>query len=174
MQLFSKDLNHDTITPLLDQIARDYARLTGKGGMRGILLVDQDAKVIAKNSMFQFKRPWDMGAIGAALYGVAGQSQRYFDCSSMERVSIIFGDMQLFIHNIGKVEMEDEDNETKRDLLLVILADKSVKVGLVIVQMKRFAQAIVDAIKESQTTMDMLHLSERQIKEYLMGLKSGA
>ncbi|MFX0098295.1 MAG: roadblock/LC7 domain-containing protein [Candidatus Hodarchaeota archaeon] len=172
MQLFSKDLNHDTVTPLLDQIAKDYARLTGRGGMRGILLVDQDAKVIAKNSMFQFKRPWDMGAIGAALYGVAGQSQRYFNCSSMERVSIIFGDMQLFIHNIGKVEMDE--NETQRDLLLVILADKSVKVGLVIVQMKRFAQAIIDAIKESQNTIDMLHLPERQIKEYLLGLKTGA
>ena len=80
--------------------------------------------------------------------------------------------MQLFIHNIGKVEMEDEENETRRDLLLVILADKSVKVGLVIVQMRRFAAAIIDAIKASKTTMDMLHLSERQIKEYLMGLKT--
>ena len=172
MQLFSKDLNHDTITPLLDKIAIDYARLTGRGGMKGILLVDQDAKVIAKNTMFQFKKPWDMGAIGAALYGVAGQSRRYFNCSSMERVSIIFGNMQLFIHNIGKVEMDE--NESQRDLLLVILADKSVKVGLVIVQMKRFSQAILDAIKESRETMDVLHLSERQIKEYLMGLKSGA
>ncbi|MHA1370783.1 MAG: hypothetical protein ACTSWN_13210 [Promethearchaeota archaeon] len=164
-------LNHPVITPLLDDIAKEYARLTGKGGMKGILLVDQDAKILAKNSMFQLKKPWDMGAIGAALYGVAAQASKYFNAASMERISIIFGNMQLFTHSIGKVDVEGDSN-ISRDLLLVILAEKHVKVGLVIVQMKKYARKILDAIKSSSKSMDLLQLDERGIRAYLLGLRT--
>jgi hypothetical protein len=73
MALQPSSLVHEAITPLLDEISRDYAKLTGWGGMKGILLVDQDAKVIAKNTMFGPKKPWDMGGIGAVLHGVASR-----------------------------------------------------------------------------------------------------
>ena len=64
METQPSSLVHEAITPLLDEIARDYARLTGWGGMKGILLVDQDAKVIAKTTAFGPRKPWDMGGIG--------------------------------------------------------------------------------------------------------------
>lgn len=171
--LLPRDLLHPEVTPLLDQIARDHARLVGRGGMKGILLVDQDAKVLAKNSMFQLKRPWDMGAIGAALHGVAKQASLYFNASAMERVSIIFGNMQFFIHNVGTVDTGAAGGG-ERELLLVILAEKDVKVGLVVVQMRRHAALIVDAVRRSAAAMGVLRLPEREVAHYLLGLQGDA
>ncbi|MHA1681818.1 MAG: hypothetical protein ACTSUE_12480 [Promethearchaeota archaeon] len=159
---------HRSITPLLDQFSRDYARLTGRGGMKGILLIDQDAKVIAQNSMFQLKKPWDMGGIGAALYGVAKQASMYFSAPSMERISIIFDDVKFFVQSIGVVQ--PPGNKPNKEILFVILAEKSVKEGLVIIQMKKYARKIIDAVKESMETVKMLNLDERAMKTYLLGL----
>ena len=169
MELYTRDLDHSEVTPLLDQLSRDYARLTGKGGMRGILVVDQDAKVIARNSMFQLKKPWDMGGIAAALHGVAKQASAYFNCASLERVAINFGDMQFFVHAIGSVEVEEGNG--RRELLLVILADENVKMGLVLIQMRKIGPEIIQAIKESRKTIDLLNLDERSVKKYLLALK---
>ncbi len=162
-------LDHRAITPLLDELAREHARLTGFGGMRGILLVDQDAKVIAKNSMFGLKKPWDMGGIAAALHGVARQASAYFGGSSLDRVAITFGNMQFFVQAIGSVDAGD--GRPARELLLVILADERVKMGIVLVQMKKVAPRIVEAIKASRQDMALLRLDERAVREYLQGLK---
>ncbi|HME53405.1 MAG TPA: hypothetical protein VKM55_14370 [Candidatus Lokiarchaeia archaeon] len=168
----SDALRHATITPLLDEIARDHARLTGFGGMKGILLVDQDAKVIAKNSMFGLKKPWDMGGIAAALHGVAKQASQYFGCSALDKVAITFGDMQFFVQSIGAVDTGD--GKPPRELLLVILADGKVKMGIVLVQMKKMATRIVQAIKASVPDMNLLRLDERSVREYLVGLGTTA
>jgi len=165
----SDALHHAAITPLLDEIARDHARLTGFGGMKGILLVDQDAKVIAKNSMFGLKKPWDMGGIAAALHGVAKQASQYFGCSALDKVAISFGDMQFFVQAIGAVDTGD--GKPPRELLLVILADQKVKMGIVLVQMKKIASRIVEAIRESAPDMNLLRLEERDVRAYLLGLK---
>ena len=163
-------LDHRVITPLLDDLAREYAKLTGFGGMKGILVVDQDAKVIAKNSMFGLKKPWDMGGIAAALHGVAKQASLYFGCSSLDRVAITFGNMQFFVQAIGSIEADD--GRTARELLLVILADDKVKMGIVLVQMKRVAPRIVEAIQQSQQDMALIRLDERSVRDYLQGLKT--
>jgi len=168
----SDALHHAAVTPLLDEIARDHARLTGFGGMKGILLVDQDAKVIAKNSMFGLKKPWDMGGIAAALHGVAKQASQYFGCSALDRVAISFGDMQFFVQAIGAVETGD--GKPPRELLLVILADQKVKMGIVLVQMKKVAGRIIDAIQASQPDMNLLRLTEREVKAYLMHIGTSA
>jgi predicted regulator of Ras-like GTPase activity (Roadblock/LC7/MglB family) len=162
-------LDHRVITPLLDDLAREHAKLTGFGGMRGILLVDQDAKVIAKNSMFGLKKPWDMGGIAAALHGVAKQASQYFGCSSLDRVAITFGNMQFFVQAIGSLDAGD--GRPARELLLVILADEKVKMGIVLVQMKKIAPKIVEAIRKSAEDMALIKLDERAVREYLTGLK---
>ena len=165
-------LDHRAITPLLDELAREHARLTGFGGMRGILLVDQDAKVIAKNSMFGLKRPWDMGGIAAALHCVAKQASQYFGCSSLDRVAITFGNMQFFVQAIGSLDANDD--RPARELLLVILADERVKMGIVLVQMRKVAPRIVEAIRKSAEDMALIRLDERAVREYLLGLKQPA
>ena len=165
-------LHHATITPLLDTIARDHARLTGVGGMKGILLVDQDAKVIAKNSMFGLTKPWDMGGIAAALHGVAKQASQYFGCSALDKVAISFGDMQFFVQAIGAVDTGD--GKPARELLLVILADQKVKMGIVLVQMKKIAVRIIETIKASAPDMNLLRLEESDVRVYLMGLGTSA
>src|SRR5271157_4547045 len=170
MELQPSSLVHEAITPLLDEITRDYAKLTGWGGMKGILLVDQDAKVIAKNTMFGLKKPWDMGGIGAALHGVAKQASQYFGCSALDKVAITFGDMQFFVQAIGVVDTGD--GKPPRELLLVILADAKVKMGIVLVQMKKIAGRIIEAIKASAPDMNLLRLEERDVRAYLVGLGS--
>jgi predicted regulator of Ras-like GTPase activity (Roadblock/LC7/MglB family) len=166
METQPSSLFHEVITPLLDEIARDYAKLTGWGGMKGILLVDQDAKVIAKNTMFGLKKPWDMGGIGAALHGVAKQASQYFGCNAMARTTISFGNLQLFVHALGSVDMGD--GKPPRELLLVVLADEKVKMGIVLVQLQKQAPKIVDAIAKSAETMDLLRLDERAVHDYLL------
>nr|MDO8112064.1 hypothetical protein [Candidatus Sigynarchaeota archaeon] len=161
-------LDHAIITPLLDDLAREHARLTGFGGMRGILLVDQDAKVIAKNSMFGLKKPWDMGGIAAALHGVAKQASQYFGCAALDKVAITFGNMQFFVQAIGAVDMGA--GKAPRELLLVILADEKVKMGIVLLQMKKIAGRIIAAIAASQPDMHLLRLDERSVKDFLQGL----
>ncbi|MHA1792336.1 MAG: hypothetical protein ACTSVI_06800 [Promethearchaeota archaeon] len=156
------------VTPILDDLTRSYARLTGRGGIRGVLLIDQDAKVLAKNSMFCLKRPWNMGAIGAALYGVAKQASLYFNCTAMERVSIIFDSLKFFVHKIGGVP--DKKSQNIKEILLVILAEKHVKEGLIIVQMRKYVDRIMKEVKHDQQTMQLLDLDERAVKEYLLGI----
>ncbi|MBD3185223.1 hypothetical protein GF325_00230 [Candidatus Bathyarchaeota archaeon] len=158
----------DEITPILDEFTRAYARLTGRGGMRGILLIDQDAKVIAKNSMFCLKKPWDMGGIGAALYGVSKQASLYFNSAGMERISIVFDNLKFFVKCIGKVPLDD--GKPSREVLFVILSEKHVKEGLVIIQMRKFAPKILEAIHKSSGTTKLLGLDERSVKSYLLGL----
>ena len=165
-------LDHAKITPLLDGLARDHARLTGRGGMRAILLVDQDAKVIAKNSMFLLKRPWNMGAIAAALHGIAKQASLYFKCAGLDQVSIKFGDMQFFVQAIGSVDAGD--GRPARDLLLAILADANVKMGLAIVQMRKVAGEIVTAITASGHDMALIRLDEASVKDYLLSIGTRA
>ncbi len=162
-------LNPRVITPLLDELTREHAKLMGFGGMRGILLVDQDAKVIAKNSMFELKKPWNMGGIAATLHGVAKQASQYFGCSSLDRVAITFGNMQFFIQAIDSIDATD--GRSARELLLVILANEKVKMGIVLVQMKKVAPRIVEAIQQSQQDMALIKLDEHSIRDNLVGLK---
>ncbi len=115
------------------------------------------------------KKPWDMGGIAAALHGVARQASQYFGCSSLDRVAITFGNMQFFVQAIGSVEIGD--GRPARELLLVILADEKVKMGVVLVQMRKVAPRIVEAIKASRQDMALLKLDERAVREYLAGLK---
>jgi predicted regulator of Ras-like GTPase activity (Roadblock/LC7/MglB family) len=163
-------LDHRVITPLLDDFVRKHAKLTGFGGMKGIIVVDQDAKVIAMNSMFGLKKPWDMGGIAAALHGVAKQASQYFGCSSLDLVAITFGNMQFFVQAIGSIEAGD--GRPARELQIVILAAEKVKMGIVLVQMKKVAPRIVEAIQQSRQDMALIRLDERSVRDYLAGLGS--
>ena len=102
-----KVLYQNKITEVLDDIRYNYGKLTRRGYIYGLIAIDQDAKIIAIDSRFDRKlNYWDLSSIGAALYGVARQGQDFFETESLERATIIYSDMRLFVKSIGNIDLQ--------------------------------------------------------------------
>lgn len=165
-----KILYKNEITGVLDDIRYSYGLLTRKGYIYGLIAVDQDAKVIAVDSGFDRQlNYWELGAIGAALYGVSRQGQDFFKANYLERASIIYNNLQLFVRSIGKVYIPDR--RAMREILIVILADKDVNIGVITLQMNRFALKIKSEIERSDSIQDTLKMTEKELKENIRKLK---
>lgn len=157
------------ITEVLDDIRLNYSKITRKGWIYGLMAIDQDAKIIAIDSRFDRDlNYWDLSSIGAALYGVARQGQDFFDAEGLDRATIIYNNMHLFVKSIGDVTL---DRKGKREILIVILTDKEVNIGVIILQMKTFAQQIRAEIERSGTIKKTLTMSERELKTHIEKLK---
>jgi predicted regulator of Ras-like GTPase activity (Roadblock/LC7/MglB family) len=164
-----KILYDNKITEVLDDIKYNYGKLTRKGYIYGLIAIDQDAKIIAIDSRFDRQlNYWDLSSIGAALYGVARQGQDFFETEELERASLIYRDMRLFVKSIGQVELQKKG---KRDILVVVLTDNEVNLGVMILQMSRFALKIKDEIEKNQKIKDTLRMSEIEIKNHINKLK---
>ena len=157
------------ITGVLDEIRENYGRLTRKGYIYGLIAIDQDAKIIAIDSQFDRKlNYWDLSSIGAALYGVSRQGQDFFDAKYLERASIIYNDLQLFVKSIGQVAVQKKGT---REILIVLLADKEVNIGVIILQMNRFGIKIKNEIESSGSIKKTLKMTENELKEHIKKLK---
>ncbi len=164
-----KILYENKITEVLDEIRYNYGKLTRKGYIYGLIVIDQDAKIIAIDSRFDRKlNYWDLSSIGAALYGVARQGQDFFETEELERASLIYRDMRLFVKSIGKVELRKKG---KRDILVVILTDNDVNLGVMILQMSNFALKIRQEIERNERMKETLRMSEEEIKAHINKLK---
>lgn len=164
-----KVLYENKITEVLDEIRYNYGKLTRKGYIYGLIAIDQDAKIIAIDSRFDRKlNYWDLSSIGAALYGVARQGQDFFETEELERASLIYRDMRLFVKSIGKVELQKKG---KRDILVVILTDNEVNLGVIILQMSNFALKIREEIERNEKMKETLRMSEEEIKAHINKLK---
>ena len=164
-----KVLYQNKITEVLDDIRYNYGILTRKGYIYGLIAIDQDAKIIAIDSRFDRKlNYWDLSSIGAALYGVARQGQDFFETEELERASLIYRDMRLFVKSIGKVELQKKG---KRDILVVILTDNDVNLGVIILQMSNFAIKIRQEIEKNEKMKETLRMSEEEIKAHINRLK---
>lgn len=164
-----KILYQNKITEVLDEIRYNYGKLTRKGYIYGLIAIDQDAKIIAIDSRFDRKlNYWDLSSIGAALYGVARQGQDFFETEELERASLIYRDMRLFVKSIGKVELQKKG---KRDILVVILTDNEVNLGVIILQMSNFALKIRKEIERNEKMKETLRMSEEEIKAHINKLK---
>ena len=164
-----KVLYENKITEVLDEIRYNYGKLTRKGYIYGLITIDQDAKIIAIDSRFDRKlNYWDLSSIGAALYGVARQGQDFFETEELERASLIYRDMRLFVKSIGKVELQKKG---KRDILVVILTDNEVNLGVIILQMSNFAFKIRQEIEKNEKMKETLRMSEEEIKAHINKLK---
>jgi predicted regulator of Ras-like GTPase activity (Roadblock/LC7/MglB family) len=164
-----KVLYENKITEVLDDIRYNYGKLTRKGYIYGLIAIDQDAKIIAIDSRFDRKlNYWDLSSIGAALYGVARQGQDFFETESLERATIIYNDMRLFVKSIGNIELQKKG---KRDILIVLLTDNEVNLGVMILQMSKFAQKIRDEIEKNEHMKNVLKMPEHEIKEHIKELK---
>lgn len=164
-----KVLYENKITEVLDDIRYNYGKLTRKGYIYGLIAIDQDAKIIAIDSRFDRKlNYWDLSSIGAALYGVARQGQDFFETESLERATIIYSDMRLFVKTIGNIELQKKG---KRDILIVLLTDTEVNLGVMILQMSKFAQRIKEEIEKNEHMKNVLKMPEKDIKEHIKELK---
>ena len=164
-----KVLYENKITEVLDDIRYQYGKLTRKGYIYGLIAIDQDAKIIAIDSRFDRKlNYWDLSSIGAALYGVARQGQDFFETESLERATIIYSDMRLFVKSIGNVEIQKKG---KRDILIVLLTDNEVNLGVMILQMSKFELKIKEEIERNEHMKHVLRMPEKDIKEHIKELK---
>jgi predicted regulator of Ras-like GTPase activity (Roadblock/LC7/MglB family) len=157
------------ITNVLDDIRMNYGKLTRRGYIYGLMAVDQDAKIIAVDTKFDRQlNYWDLSSIGAALYGVARQGQDFFEADQLERATIIYNNLQLFVSSIGKVTLE---NKGLREVLIVLLTEKDVNIGVLILQMKRYAPQIKKEIESSAKITTRLKLNEQELKKHIKQLK---
>jgi len=164
-----KVLYENKITGVLDEIKYSYGKITRKGYIYGLIAIDQDAKIIAIDSRFDRKlNYWDLSSIGAALYGVARQGQDFFEADDLERATIIYNNMQLFVKSIGHVNLEKKG---KREILIVLLSDKDVNIGVIILQMSRFSLKIKQEIENSGSIKKTLKMTEKKLKEYINKMK---
>lgn len=154
---------------MLDEIRYQYGMLTRKGTIYGLIAIDQDAKIIAIDSRFDSHlNYWDLSSIGAALYGVSRQGRDFFDADYLERATIIYNNMQIFVKSIGHVNLEKKGD---REILVVLLTDKEVNIGVLILQMSRFAEKMRKQIEDSSNTKKMLTMNEHELKKHIMELK---
>ena len=164
-----KVLYKNKIAEVLDELRYNYGELARVGTIYGILAIDQDAKIIAIDSRFDRQlNYWDLSSIGAALYGVARQGQDFFEASFLERATIIYNDMRLFVKSIGKIIL---NKKGKRDILVVLLTDKGVNLGVIFLQLSKFAQKIKNEVEASQSIVKKLQMSEKELKKHIKDLK---
>jgi predicted regulator of Ras-like GTPase activity (Roadblock/LC7/MglB family) len=164
-----KALYENDISKVLDEIKYTYGILTRKGFIYGLIAIDQDAKIIAIDSRFDRKlNYWDLSSIGAALFGVARQAQDFFETDSLIRATLIYKDLQLYVKSIGKVELQ---RKGKREILIVLLVDKDVNIGIIILQMNKFGQKIRETIESNNEIIDKLEMNEGELKKHLEEMK---
>ncbi|TKJ24980.1 MAG: hypothetical protein CEE42_09175 [Promethearchaeota archaeon Loki_b31] len=170
MTLFvPKSLYENEIAVVLDEVRYNYGMLTRRGYIYGLIAIDQDAKIVAIDSRFDRKlNYWDLSSIGAALYGVARQAQDFFETDSLVRATLIYKDLQLYVKSIGDVVL---NKKGKREILVVLLVDNEVNIGVLILQMRKFASKIKEAIVKDQMIMNKLKMTEQELKMHLRELK---
>lgn len=162
-------LQQNKIAELLNSLQSNYAQLAKGGSIKGLIVVDQDAKVIAVNRLFMTKSNfWDLGAIGAALFGVSRQAKDFFSANEMEHAMLIYGDTQFFVHSIGAIKFA---NGKQRELLIVVLADKNINIGLVMLQLRKFAPKIKNEIEKDMMAQETMQMTEKELKQHILNLK---
>ena len=162
-------LRSGDLTQILDQIRKDYAQLSRSGQIDGLMIADQDAKVLAVNTFFEDRiNYWDIGVIGAALYGVSKQGKDFFRSTEIDRTMICYQDTQFFVQRIGDIDL---DNGRQRELLLIVIGNRALNIGLVILQMQKYAAKIRTRVEEDATLKDHLQMSETQFNDHLLEIK---
>ena len=59
--------------------------------------------------------------------------------------------------------------QEKREILIILLCDNDVNIGVMILQMQKFASIIKKEIEQSGTIKDTLKMTEKELKRYISG-----
>ena len=169
MKAIPAQIRGNELSKFLDQIRADYAKLSSVGRIEGLVIADQDAKVLAVNTFFDTKMNyWDIGAIGAALYGVAKQGKDFFQAEDIDRTAMIYKNRQFFVQTIGSIVMP---NQRKRELILIVLGDKQLNIGLVMMQMMKPAPHIKSHVEQDVQIQSTMQMSETEFMKHLGDVK---
>ena len=164
-----KVLYQNNVAEILSEIRTSYGGITRKGYIYGLIAVDEDAKIIAVDPRFDGDlNYWELSSLGAALYGVARQGQDFFEADYLDRATIIYNNMHLFVKSVADVKV---DTNTKREILIIVLSNNDVNLGVMILQMGKFAHRIKAAIEGSVPIKNTLKMKEDELKDHIKTLK---
>ncbi len=171
MATIPDQLRSNAVATLLDELRVKYGKLSRTGKLYGLIVADQDAKVLAANTFFHHKlNYWDVGAIGAALYGVGKQARDFFQAQDLDRATLIFGDFMFFTHIIGTVSLGENPNQT-RELILISIGERNINLGLVVMLMQKFAPRILHQVEHDEKARNQMRMSESEFTHHLEDLK---
>ncbi|MHA1396005.1 MAG: hypothetical protein ACTSRZ_21080 [Promethearchaeota archaeon] len=169
-QYMPKAFYENNVANILEQIRYHYGMLTRKGYIHGLIAIDQNAKIIAIDPRFDKNiNYWDLSSIGAALYGVARQAQDFFESESLVRATLIYNNLKLFVKSIGKIQIPGKDN---REILILLLVSNEVNIGVLVLQMNKFAPKLKKIIMEDKNILNKLKMTEEELKEHIRQLKN--
>jgi len=162
-------LRGNSLSSVLDTIRNEYVRMIRQGRIFGLMIADQDAKVLAVDSFFDAKiNYWDIGAIGAALYGVSKQGRDFFHADELDRASLIYKNTQFFVERIGDIIMQTGG---QRELILIILGNKEIMMGYIMAQMKKSAPLIKKQVEADVAAQQTMKMSEDEFMKQIKLLK---
>ena len=157
------------ITELLDGIRTGYGKISRKGVIYGILVLDEDAKVIAVDSRFDSKANfWDLASIGGALFGISRQAIDFFVANHLIQSMIILDTAQILVRSIGVINLENR----KRHILVAVLTERhDVNIGAILAVLDRFSGRIRSKIEENKSIKATMKMSEQDLKKSLTKLR---
>lgn len=163
-------LRANSLSTILDGIRNDYVRMIRQGRIFGLMITDQDAKVLAVDSFFDSKiNYWDIGAIGAALYGVSKQGKDFFNADELDRASLVYKNTQFFVERIGTIAMT---NAQERELIMIVIGNEKIVMGFIMNQMKTNAPKIKKQVEADETTQHTMKMSEDEFMKQIKQLKT--
>jgi predicted regulator of Ras-like GTPase activity (Roadblock/LC7/MglB family) len=174
------DLHGNKLEPILNRVIDEYRRDLGAGLIDAILLIDQDAKVLAGASPCDIGNSvYDLGILSAALFGIADEGKDRFGCDDLNTLLLTWKDRQIFIQSIGVVRtgeegaiVSDERNtaRSERRLILSALTDVRVNIGLMRLKMKQVAGEILKSVSSSSSAMRLLNAKEEEIEKMIRNI----
>lgn len=168
MKMVPDQIRGNGLAKILDDIRLKYQRLSHNSTLMGLVITDSDAKVLATNTFFDTDiNYWDVGAIGAALYGIGKQARDFFSASDLKRATLIFDDKKFFVHSIGYVEVQPFPKE----IVLIIIGKNKINIGLIVMLMQRSAPEIKEMIKKDINMNKAMKMSEAEFLSHINQMK---
>jgi predicted regulator of Ras-like GTPase activity (Roadblock/LC7/MglB family) len=169
MQAIPDALRANHLAAILDDIRTKYYSLVRAGQMHGLMIADQDAKVLAVNSFFdQNLSYWDIAALGAALYGVSKQGRDFFKAQDLDKAAMFYKNAQFFVNYINSVQIDETHT---RELILIVLGDRAINIGMIFSMMKQFAEKIKAAVEQDHNLNATMKMSEDEFMKQIHSLK---
>jgi predicted regulator of Ras-like GTPase activity (Roadblock/LC7/MglB family) len=170
------------LIPILQRVIDEYRRNFGTGLIDAILLIDEDAKVLAGASPCDMGNSiYDLGILSAALFGIAAEGKDRFGCEDLSTCLLTWKDRQIFIQSIGAVKANGDETgrsggrdtrRRERRLILSALTDERVNIGLMRIKMREVAGEILRLVSISSPAMRLLNAKEEEIEKMIKNLSS--
>jgi predicted regulator of Ras-like GTPase activity (Roadblock/LC7/MglB family) len=166
---------------ILHRVIDEYRSSLGTGLIEAILLVDEDAKVLAGASPCDMGSSlYDLGILSAALFGIADEGKDRFGCDDLSTCLLSWKDRQIFIQSIGTaragadgdLQGEGDNRRTERRLILSALTDVRVNIGLMRVKMREVVAEILKSVSSSSRATQLLNAKEEDVENMIKDISN--